>query len=73
MKVKILSAAVLAAGLMFGMGGGAPEAKAGVHVYIGVPGVYVSGYKRRHWHCHRYKIWRNGHKVWVKKCHNRRH
>mgnify|MGYP003489708170 CR=1 FL=1 len=85
MKLKLLSAAVLAAGLMFGMGATAPQAEAGVRIYIGTPGYYYGypryyryGYPRyyrvhSHRHCHRYKVWRHGHRVWVRKCHRHRH
>jgi hypothetical protein len=75
MKLKLLSAAVLAAGLMFGMGAAAPEANAGVRIYLGVPGVYYGHgyYGHRHYHCHRYKIRRHGKRIWVRKCHRHRH
>lgn len=88
MKVKLIAAAVLAAGLVFGAGGTSNEAQAGVNFYFGVgPGYYGPGYYgygnpyyyghrhrfHRHRHCHRVKAWRNGHRVWVRRCHSHRH
>lgn len=73
MQFKFLSAAVVAAGLFLGLSPGAAEAKTRVHIYVGVPGVYIGTPGYRRYHCHRVVVWRHGHRVWRKICHRHRH